>query len=537
MERYMSNVSFSFLDRRAYNGDPSVIEYASTNSTGSTEYSYISSGGDAVYLTGTSLADDGSLPVSGTVEQIAIDFDNDGAGSAEIIITGLSFDITDLGIGAGGSSSDLLARFWETVLGGNDTFDFTFSVNASADWSGDGAFISDGLLHVGGNDVFAGGGAPDTFTGRFPRLVGDYISVDAGQAVGGDDTFTTAGVRTLVGDFIDSSTSAEGGNDIFTPTAIPADSSTGFSIYGDVESFSGSLVGGNDFIDLRSATILPTQIVLVGDAATGSGSLTAGNDTIHGSQIDDEIYGDMQIVGGASVTGGADMLFGYDGNDTLDGGAGADSLDGGKDNDVLFGGDGNDLLIGSVGNDTLAGQLGDDTVQGGGGDDKVHGNGGNDKVYGGSGNDKLTGSAGADTLNGGDGNDEIFGNADGDKIIGGLGNDKLVGLDGDDSFFAGAGFDTLKGGAGNDTLTGGGDADEFEFDPGTGLDVVTDFSTSSGDAIFLKGFGAAFDEFADVQAAASQVGADTIIDLGGGSSITLLNVSLGDLSAGDFLFG
>jgi Ca2+-binding RTX toxin-like protein len=249
---------------------------------------------------------------------------------------------------------------------------------------------------------------------------------------------------------------------------------------------------------------------------------------IIGSDFNDTIAGSNGVNGEFEGEGGDDSLRGFDGDDVLDGG---------KDDDIGFGGDGNDLLIGAVGNDTLAGNLGDDTVQGGGGDDKVHGNGGNDKVYGGSGNDKLTGSAGADTLNGGDGDDEVFGNAGGDKIIGGLGNDKLVGLDGNDSFFAGAGFDTLKGGTGNDTLTGGGDADEFEFEPGTGLDVVTDFSTASGDVIRLKDFGAAFDDFTDVQAAASQVGADTVIDLGGGSSITLAGVNLGDFSADDFLFG
>lgn len=177
----MANVSFSFLDREAYNGNQSSIQYASTTSNGSTEYSYITTGGDAVYLTGISPMDDSSLVSTGTVEQIAIDFDNDdGAGAADIIITGLSVDAADLGIGAGGSSDVILARFWETVLGGDDTFDLTFSVDASADWSGDGAFISDGLMHEGGDDIFQGGGVPDTFTGRSPRLVGDYISVDLG---------------------------------------------------------------------------------------------------------------------------------------------------------------------------------------------------------------------------------------------------------------------------------------------------------------------------------------------------------------------
>ena len=520
----MANVSFSFLDRRAYNGDQQVVEYASTISAGSSEYSYLTTGGDAVYLTGTSLTDDGSLPVSGTVEQIAIDFDNDGAGAAEIIITGLSINIADLGIGVSGSSDAVLARFWETVLGGADTFDFTFSSMASADWSGGGAFITDGLLHVGGDDVFQGGGAPDTFTGRFPRLVGDYNSVDDGQAIGGDDTFTVAGARTLVGDFIISSTSAEGGDDIFTPSAIPDDSTAGFSIYGDVESFSGTFVGGDDFIDLRSATVQPTQIVLVGDASTGIGNLTAGDDTIHGSALGDEIYGDMQIVGGASVTGGADMLFGYDGNDTIDGGGGNDTLEGGEGDDFLIGGAGNNSLYGDAGNDTLIGGEGNDTLEGGDGDDYLdsgHPNDGSfhsDKLYGGAGDDTLVSEYGSVALYGGVGDDLLIGSAaagyattvvyDRDllglgntpidtafsvvqagntvststgetdtlqnisrmSITGGRGDDTIIADDlvlfvnanwGDDSLIGGSQNDTLAGEQGQDTIEGGGGADEL----------------------------------------------------------------------------
>jgi len=40
--------------------------------------------------------------------------------------------------------------------------------------------------------------------------------------------------------------------------------------------------------------------------------------------------------------------------------------------------------------------------------------------------------------------------------------------------------------------------------------------------------------FADVQSHASQIGADTLIDFGGGNSITLVGVSAGSLTAADF---
>jgi hypothetical protein len=53
----------------------------------------------------------------------------------------------------------------------------------------------------------------------------------------------------------------------------------------------------------------------------------------------------------------------------------------------------------------------------------------------------------------------------------------------------------------------------------------------------LHGFGASFDSFAEIIAAATQIGADTIIDFGGGQTLTLQNVALANLAAGDFLFG
>src|SRR5262249_19684258 len=41
---------------------------------------------------------------------------------------------------------------------------------------------------------------------------------------------------------------------------------------------------------------------------------------------------------------------------------------------------------------------------------------------------------------------------------------------------------------------------------------------------------------ADVQALASQVGSDTVINFGGGDTLTLTGVTLANLTAGDFLF-
>ena len=155
------------------------------------------------------------------------------------------------------------------------------------------------------------------------------------------------------------------------------------------------------------------------------------------------------------------------------------------------------VITGGNGNDTLNGTAGDDTISGGNGNDVINAADGNDTVSGGSGNDTINGGPGNDTINGGDGNDRIDG---------------------------GTGDNTLTGGSGNDT---------FVFGPSFGVNTVTDFG--GGDRIEFDG--GVFANFAAVQAAMHQVGADTVISLGAGHEITLQNVNASNLHANDFLFG
>jgi Ca2+-binding RTX toxin-like protein len=93
--------------------------------------------------------------------------------------------------------------------------------------------------------------------------------------------------------------------------------------------------------------------------------------------------------------------------------------------------------------------------------------------------------------------------------------------------------DTFIGGAGDDTLNGSVADDLFVFGPGSGQDTINNFTPGAGseDAIDLRAFGLA--DFNDVQA--TQNGANTVIDLGGGDSITLIGVNVGDLHPDDFL--
>ncbi|MEH3099100.1 cadherin domain-containing protein [Sphingomonas adhaesiva] len=113
----------------------------------------------------------------------------------------------------------------------------------------------------------------------------------------------------------------------------------------------------------------------------------------------------------------------------------------------------------------------------------------------------------------------------------------VTGTDGADILVGTKLSDTLTGGAGADVLRGGAGADRFVFEIGHGVDRIEDFGTATADVVVLKGFGPALDSFAEVMAAATQVGADTVIATGAGSSITLLGVARADLKADDFYFG
>lgn len=287
-----------------------------------------------------------------------------------------------------------------------------------------------------------------------------------------------------------------------------------------------------------------------------------GNDTIYGGQGFDVVSGndgDDQLYGGTEE----DWMFGGFDNDQVHGGAGNDFLFGGVGFDTVFGDEGNDRIEGESGADLLSGGNGNDTVFGGQGFDVVSGNDGNDVLYGGTeedwmfggfdgdlvfggdGNDFLFGGVGFDTVHGDAGNDRIEGEGNADQLYGGVGNDSIFGgqgvdlLDGGagaDQLYGGTESDTLTGGGGNDTLFGGAGADRFVFAAGSGADVIGDFSpATAGEIIALVGI-AGIGSYADVLAATSASGGNTVINLGGGNSITLINVAPTALSADDFVF-
>ena len=127
-------------------------------------------------------------------------------------------------------------------------------------------------------------------------------------------------------------------------------------------------------------------------------------------------------------------------------------------------------------------------------------------------------------------------NGAGHPLVGTAGNDTLVGSSIADVLSGLAGNDRISGLGGNDQLTGGAGSDTFVFSPGSGADIITDFSAGAGvhDVINLLGFG--YTGLTDVLAHTTQTGTDLVINMGGGDSITLMGVNVASLNADDFSF-
>ncbi|KQT88364.1 hypothetical protein ASG48_02775 [Aurantimonas sp. Leaf443] len=120
---------------------------------------------------------------------------------------------------------------------------------------------------------------------------------------------------------------------------------------------------------------------------------------------------------------------------------------------------------------------------------------------------------------------DLMGSASGERLVGQGGALEIHGLGGDDRIVSSQASELLFGGAGRDT---------FVFRGESGNDSIEDFELGGSNADRIALDYAAFGSFDDVLAAARDVGSDTVIDLGE-SSLTLNDVSKGELQANDFL--
>lgn len=394
----------------------------------------------------------------------------------------------------------------------------------------EGGTSNDFVQAGSGNDLLIGGTGADTLNGGDGRdILNGFDDSDADTMDGqsGADIYYVAGGDTV--------------NDTGTDDAQDFYNWSWGATFGDAD-------GVYDYTYFWSSSSIPTEPLPDGAlrlAADGIAATSPSTLTTPPSKIEDFIRaglatmsfdetGNIKLVNPAEGTStGLDFNW-ADGTIHLDAGreqlsrdgtAGADEIDGGSRADLIIGGDGADELDGKAGNDEVSGEGGDDAIEGGSGNDALYGDRGDDAVEGGSGNDRLWGGAGNDDLDGDSGDDMLSGNAGDDALNGGSGNDRML------------------GGTGDDLLTGHSGSDTFVFHAGDGADTITDLGHHGGrssgrgrDLIEIDDDVAGFDAFADIVAAASQAGRDTVIDFGGGDMLTLRGVQLANLTADDFRF-
>lgn len=89
--------------------------------------------------------------------------------------------------------------------------------------------------------------------------------------------------------------------------------------------------------------------------------------------------------------------------------------------------------------------------------------------------------------------------------------------------------------SGKETYFGAAGIGTFSFSNGFGADTITNFLSGEDQIDLSTVTNPDWSTFADVQAHMTQSGADTLIDFGGGNTITLVGVTAGSLTAADFV--
>ncbi|WP_137700888.1 calcium-binding protein [Marimonas lutisalis] len=518
------------------------------------------------------LSDGVSITTFSEIEEFQMGTGNDsvvGSSGAEVIIGNYGSDTIE----ANGGNDTIYSGFdSDLVLGGDGDDSLVTSSGADTVSGGTGA----DQIEVGANDgevdtvVIADGDGDDVvsfFEGPIDNNDGTYT---------GQDRLDVSGLTDATGNPIDVS------------DVTVSDDGSGSVVLIFPNGASVKLIGiaPETFSDAAALIAIgipdgetPTTGAdnLVGTSGADSIDLLAGNDTYAAGAGDDTVLGND---GDDSLSGEGDndQLDGGAGNDTLLGGGGDDTLTGGLGADNLSGGDGFDYVsyadatesarvdflnpagtaraaagdsfneldpgrvvdvegvIGTAFDDFISTDLTDNAIFTGDGDDRIRARKGRDTMEAGAGNDELDAGKGRDRMNGDDGNDLLIGRRGHDNMRGGRDDDTIDGGTGKDLMLGGRGNDLLIGGEDDDTIQGNQNDDTFVFADGHGDDVITDFeATNDLERIDFSGL-STMNSFVDVEAAATQQGADLLIITGGSSSILLEGVAPGDLGAEDFIF-
>ncbi len=432
-------------------------------------------------------------------------------------------------------------RSIEAVQGTNfaDTFDAT-------------GYGLAGALNVGNNgnfNQFEGLGGNDTITGNgntrllYSNSTGSVtVHMAAGTADGdasvGHDAFS--GVYSVFGSNL---------ADVYDAANFIGIS---FGAYNEFQGQGGNdTITGNDATQIQyaNATSGVTITIGAGGAGTATGDASVGTDTFTG--VNSALGSNFADSYSASAFTGFNSFQGQGGNDTITGNGSTQiqftNATSGVTITIGAGGAGTATGDASVGTDTFTGVnsglggnfvdsynasafIGFNSFQGLGGDDNITGNGNTQIRF-----DNATAGVTADLA---------AGNAFGDASVGhdtftgvnsvfGSGfNDTILGSNANEIFDGGGGNDTINGAGGNDILTGEGGADTFVYADAGGADVIMDFNRAQGDTIDVRGVSGIL-TFADIQSKATLSGSNTIINFGGGNTLTLTGVA--SLQQSDFI--
>ena len=454
-----------------------------------------------------------------------------------------------------GGEDTLHGMAGDDFIHGNDGADTIYAGDGDDTVKGGEETTGDTIYGEGGDDLLNGGGGNDIMYGGDgnDELYG-YVDNDTMHGGAGDDVLGRNnggsggrgddildggdGDDTLFGGVGTNTLTGGAGADTFVYDMSQAG-------YDTIEDFSSE-----DVLDIQG--LAGTELVLVEsgddvviDMADNGG--VNGSITLKDTSIDDLTASQFKGVDTLTVQTPSGSPAPQPPQDlTLDGTNGDDDLSGGAGDDTIWGYGGEDTLRGMAGDDFIHGNDGADTIYAGDGDDTVKGGeeATGDTIHGGGGDDLLNGGGGNDIMYGGDGNDDLRGYEDDDTMYGGAGDDVLGrnygnGGKGDDTLDGGTGSDTLFGGVGTNTLTGGAGADTFVYNVSqAGDDTITDFTVGE-DLVQIQGLGIDYTQLSALFE--TNVDGDVVIRLQHpdnsnlNGTITLEDVAVADLSAGDFL--
>jgi Ca2+-binding RTX toxin-like protein len=418
--------------------------------------------------------------------------------------------------------------------------------------------LNDIISGLAGNDILSGGGGNDTLNGGAGNdtLNGgagaDRFVLDSGYSFQIDED-VIEDFRGAQGDRID--VSALGIAELETIRAIAINNIDG-SAY-----LSTNFNGGTTNLTVQGLSLE----ALTSNNNNFAFSSSNSNDRKQGTAFSDDLFGGFgndTLIGfdsNNSFTDGDDRLFGEGGDDLLQGGIGSDKLYGGTgvdsfvldpgyafqtDDDTVF-----DFQIGTDKIDVATAlDIADfQTLQRLGSNNRLSGTIFSTRTSGGTTNltipnITLSQLTAADfRLSQRNANDNKKGSFDVDDLFGGLGNDTLIGIGGDDRLFGEQGNDLLQGGIGSDRYFGGTEADLFVLDPGFAFQTDSDITEDFQLALDKIDVATALDivDFNTVNSLIGTSGTNNGITTkygGGSTSLTLSNISAGQLTASDFRF-